>query len=127
MDLYGISPRWIADAAGVSLRTATRWKARGVPRSMERAIALVVHGDLGELAPAWAGWKLWDGRLWSPEGSSFSAGEVRAIPYRAEQLRAMQREIAALAAELSTRSQLPLFEEPRGLAREMLRIPATEA
>lgn len=116
MDVFGISALALAEAAGVSLRTATRWKREGVPRSMRRAVAIGVHGDLGTLYPAWMGWKVWRDALWSPEGDAFTVAQVRAIPYRYEQLRALQLEVARLRAELSTRSQLPLFEESRGLA-----------
>lgn len=94
MELYGISPLAIAGAAGVSVRTATRWKRDGIPASMQRAVALSIFGDLGELDTQWLGWKLWRGSLWSPEGTSFQPGEVRAIPYRVAQLQELQHTLS---------------------------------
>ena len=29
----------------------------------------------------WMGWRFAQGKLWSPEGHGFSAGDIRALPY----------------------------------------------
>ncbi len=50
--------------------------------------------DLGDIAPGWRGWKLWNGLLWSPEGDAFAAGEVRAIPLRAQLVAELERRVA---------------------------------
>jgi len=101
MDLYGISPLAIAQAANVSTRTATRWKRHGVPACMQRVVLLGVHGDLAALHEDWAGWKLYRGVLWSPEGESFTPGHVRATRYQ-----------LALVRELRARMEQPAQLEP---------------
>lgn len=119
MDLFGISPLRLAQVAGVSLRTAMRWKRTGVPRSMERAVMLGVFGDLGELAGEWEGWKLWNGRLWSPEGDAFSPGQVRAIPYQRDRVRALEGALRANGQlALFDPNGAPIGDGIRGLARD---------
>lgn len=93
MDLYGLSPAAIAAAAEISVQTATRWKRDGIPARYRSLVALQLNGDLSVVHVAWAGWKLWRGLLWSPEGESFTAGEVRAIPYRSQLVSELQHKL----------------------------------
>jgi hypothetical protein len=64
-----------------------------IPARYRALASLQLNGDLGEVAPAWRGWKLWNGLLWSPEGDSFAVPEVRAIPYRRQMLQELQRQL----------------------------------
>ena len=52
------------------------------------------HEDLGSLAPAWRGFRLIDGTLWTPENQRLTPGDLRAIPYRAQQIKDYERELA---------------------------------
>jgi hypothetical protein len=95
MDLYGVSAMAIANAAGVSLPTARRWKKRGAPALRAPVLALKVNGDLGEISATWAGWKLCADALWSPEGECIRPGDIKAIPYRRELLRELELRLAS--------------------------------
>jgi hypothetical protein len=91
MDLYGVSSTLIAELTGVSLKTAQRWKHQGfAPPAAAKLLQMLLHQDLGELAKPWAGFRLHDGLLWTPENASLTPGELRSVPYRREQLRALE-------------------------------------
>jgi hypothetical protein len=95
MDLYGLSARTIADFTGVSLKTAQRWKHNGhAPAIAAQLIEIRAYADLGALAPSWAGFRLTPGVLWTPENQRLTPGDLRAIPYRKQQLNDLQREMA---------------------------------
>jgi hypothetical protein len=102
MDLYGVSAMAIASATGVSLPTARRWKKRGAPVLRASILAIKVNGDLGEISTTWAGWKLCADALWTPEGECIRPGDIKAIPYRREMVRELERKLALPA-------QLPLL------------------
>jgi hypothetical protein len=95
MDPHGL-PAWLlAGAAGVSLATAQRWKRFGrIPPLPARLVALAIGGELGVLSPAWRGFTLRDGRLWTPYGFGVTPNEISALAYRFAQLRALERERA---------------------------------
>jgi hypothetical protein len=62
---------------GVSVKTVRNWD-RGrhrVPWSAVKLLRLLRLGDLGALAPAWAGWRLQGETLLSPEGRRFTPGD----------------------------------------------------
>ncbi len=85
MDLYGLSPRIIADLTGVSLKTARRWKHAGqAPAIASQLIKIKAHADLGALERSWTGFRLITGTLWTPENYQLTPGDLRAIPYRAQ-------------------------------------------
>jgi hypothetical protein len=91
MELYGLSPALIAKLTGVSLKTAQRWKRQGfAPALGAKILELTIGRDLGSIAPPWAGFRLGDGLLWTPENASLTPGELRSVPYRREQLRALE-------------------------------------
>jgi hypothetical protein len=94
MDLYGLSPLAIAELSGVSIKTARRWKKNGhVPALAKRLIEITSSADLGHLEKAWKGFRIADGLLWTPERQKVSPGDIRAIQYRAEQLREYELEL----------------------------------
>lgn len=91
--LYGYSSARIAERIGVSEVTARRWKrAKKLPAAIARLLRLVLGGELGEISRAWRGWSLREGELVSPEGWTFKAGEILAIPFFRAQLAAYQAE-----------------------------------
>lgn len=103
---------WLATQTGSSARTVRRWKRSGrAPRLVVRFLLLLFERELGELAGEWKGWNLRGGTLNSPDGHAFTANEVRAIPYRAMQIRALERE-RELAATTPTTSPLASLHEP---------------
>jgi hypothetical protein len=92
MELHGLSARTIADLTGVSLKTAQRWKHQGhAPAIADQLIEIRAQADLGALAPSWAGFRVTPGILWTPENQQLTPGDLRAIPYRAQQLRDLER------------------------------------
>ena len=91
MDLYGVSAPLIAELTGVSLKTAQRWKHQGfAPPLAAKLLEIHLNRDLGELANPWRGFRLHQGLIWTPENGSVTPGELRSIPYRREQLRALE-------------------------------------
>jgi phosphoglycolate phosphatase-like HAD superfamily hydrolase len=103
METYGRSVREIAAAAGVTERTARRWKARGrIPEPYATAAGLRLHADLGAASPAWRGWRLCKDEIQSPEGLRFKPAELRALPLQIAALAAYQserrRNVARIAA-----------------------------
>lgn len=89
---YGLSAELLASITGAHIDTARRWKRRGVlPPKAAQLIAIKLHGDLGAIAKHWQGFTLRQGKLWTPEGSSVTTGEIRAIPYRTQELEELRR------------------------------------
>lgn len=89
-ELYGIPISELARICRVSLKTARRWKlGQTVP---PKSALMLLSGDLGCLDPAWSGWIVRDGSLWSPEGWQVRMESVLAIPLLRGQLHALQSE-----------------------------------
>jgi hypothetical protein len=89
-----VSAEHLAQACGISVRTARRYKASGsMPFALAVLWAVLGEGDLGAVCPQWRGWTLRDGQLFAPEGYGFRPGEVRAIPIRNQQLAHLEREM----------------------------------
>ena len=85
----------IAELTGVSLKTAQRWKnANHVPRPAEQLLELKITANLGYHAPAWEGFRIAGELLWTPENQKIGPNDIRAIPYRAQQLRDYEQELA---------------------------------
>lgn len=92
-ELWGVGARMLAERTGVSLATARRWKrARRIPAAIARFIQVAIFGELGVISRAWRGWSLRDGALVSPEGWTFSPGEILSLPFLRQQLAAYQAE-----------------------------------
>jgi Phage protein len=97
MDLstYGLPVLELVRLTGVHVDTARRWKRAGqVPARYGDLLTLRRTGDLGVLAPDWAGFRLDGSQLWTPENARLRPGDLRAIPYRREQLRELERQLA---------------------------------
>lgn len=97
----------IARICGVSLKTAQRWK-RGQAVPPPTAI-MVLSRDLGAFDPAWSGWRLSNGALYSPEGWRATPGDVLSIQLTQAQLAAYRHETLQLRATLA---ELEFEEQP---------------
>jgi hypothetical protein len=71
------SPELIAQWCGVSLKTASLYKA-GVRKPSRQALRLFsLHRDGRVLTPDWRGWCVRDGKLIDPEGNETNQGQLR--------------------------------------------------
>lgn len=117
MELEGLSAATLAALVRVHIDTVRRWKRSGrLPAHVAELVQLKTRGDLGLLDPAWRGWHLLRGALWSPENEPAEPGQVRAIPYRAAQLAELER-------QARQPRQWELFEEsalPDSLVEQLL-------
>ena len=88
------SAEHLSSVLGVSVRTARRWKAAGrLPFAYAVVWAVLGEGDLGAADDAFAGWRVRDGQVISPDGNAFRPGEIAAIPIRHQQLAHYEREL----------------------------------
>lgn len=102
-DLYGISSALIALATGVHQDTARRYKRTGkMPRAIAELLTLRLEGELELLDPAWRGFRLVRGELWTPANWPIAPGEILALPFRYQQIAARERR----AREILERAQL---------------------
>ena len=83
-------------------KTLYRWRTErsAIPGRQHLAIKALL-GDLPGTAGAWSGWRFWEGKLCSPAGDAFSAGQVLALGLLRQQLAAQQREIHDLKVKLA--------------------------
>lgn len=100
-----VGPTWAEGYLRVHRTTLKRWldgKTR-VPESALVTLRAAAWGQMpGRKAErCWDGWYFADGRLWSPEDTSFEASELRAIPYLRGELRALRAHVAKLQATLA--------------------------
>lgn len=91
-------PRTVANVAhelGVTPQTVLRW-ARGerIPKAAQLALRGRIVGEL--LADGWAGWRVWDGRLWAPNGYGFHPAEIEHWSLAWQMNRALQRRVREL-------------------------------
>lgn len=81
----------LAELTGAHITTARRWKRQARPPAwLERLVCLALEGELGEISPAWRGWRVDQDKLISPEGWSFRAGEIRSLPFLHSQIASYQ-------------------------------------
>lgn len=88
---------WLSDRAGVHRSTIARWRARrAFPRALVRLAALELEGRLELIHSAWTGFVLdvRTGELVMPGGERYRAGELMALPIRAQHLRELERALA---------------------------------
>ncbi|AMN47008.1 hypothetical protein ACG33_07840 [Steroidobacter denitrificans] len=85
---YGL-PAWqLAALSGTHIDTARRWKRAGqIPRQAAALISIRLHGELGTIDPEFEGFIIRRGSIWTPENAEIRPGELRAIPYRSQQIR----------------------------------------
>lgn len=123
--LTGLGVMEIATICAVSTDTARRWKRRGqLPQGMHRLLELTLEGELGAIAPAFAGWRLdaRHGELVSPEGWRFPPGEIRALPLRYGQIRELERQVRELLAAIEGRADRRRRLQALAMAGEGLQL-----
>ena len=83
-------------------KTLYRWRTgrAQIPGRQHLAIKALL-GDLPGTAGAWSGWRFWEGKLCSPAGDAYSAGQVLALGLLRQQLTAQSREIHELKVKLA--------------------------
>lgn len=95
MSTHGLSVLLLMQLTGVHIDTARRWKRQGrIPAHYETIAQLRLSGDLGAITGSWKGFKIADGKLWTPEGQPVAPGDVRSIPYRAQEISELRRQPA---------------------------------
>jgi hypothetical protein len=75
----GIPATRAAQLVGVSVRSWRRLERATRVRPIYIRLVAWIAGSPPD--PAWDGWRFAHGLLWSPEGSSFSPGDLRGIHY----------------------------------------------
>jgi hypothetical protein len=99
-ELYGIPINEIARICRVSVKTATRWK--NGTTCPPKSACLLLTGDLGCLDPAWEGWRVNKGILYSREGWEITKNDVLAMPLIRAQLeayKAAERQVLTMAEQ----------------------------
>lgn len=90
-DLLRLPAEEIADAAGVDISTARRWKrANRLPEPVARLLAITKLGRLDAIG--WRGWRMVRGELVSPEGWTYQPGEVLALTLLRQRVSVLQAE-----------------------------------
>lgn len=112
--ISALSIKQIAELCQVDLTTARRWKRRAIcpPRHALEFLAAKVNGDLSFLDPAWRGWVLRDGHLWSPENWCISMSGVLASRLHEAQLAAWRREVRIIKAKLEEIERGGYIDQP---------------
>jgi hypothetical protein len=91
--LNDVTPEVIAEICRVHISTARRWKKGEMPPFTALQL-LKLHNDreLGVVDLKWAGWRLHNGLLISDDGSHFTPGEVRSLPFLRMQINSYQQD-----------------------------------
>jgi hypothetical protein len=85
---------WIIERARVHRSTVSRWRARReFPPALQRLAELELNGRIELIHDAWTGWRIdaRTGELVTPGGERYSAGEIWALPIRAQMLHELER------------------------------------
>ena len=91
--LHDIPPEVIAEVCRIHVTTARRWKkGEQPPFSALQLLKLHRDGEIGVVDLKWAGWRLHNGLLISDDGTSFTPGDVRSIPFLRMQIDSYQRD-----------------------------------
>jgi len=111
MNDYGLSVRQLAHAAGVTERTARRWRRRGsIPEPYSTALIVRLGRSPALASSVWTGWSFHNDSLVSPEGVSYTTSDIRSSKLWQESTRqyrieiARRRDDAAFARELQARA-----------------------
>jgi len=85
--------------------TIKRWIKDNSAPYMARKLLLLKFGNLGTLWPDWDGWRFCDDDLWTPEDVPYSRGDIQALFWYRQQIRALKADlrVAKQKAELLTR------------------------
>jgi hypothetical protein len=83
-------------------KTLYRWRTGRVQIPGRQHLAIkALLGDLPGTAGKWSGWSFWEGKLCSPAGEAFDAGQVLSLGLLRQQLSARDREIHELKVRLA--------------------------
>lgn len=117
-ELRDVSAEIIAEITGVHITTARRWKRGEMPPlSALKVVALHQTGELGTVDLKWNGWKLRDGKLISDDGTCFTPGEVRSLPFLRMQIQSYQLDQRLVRqADWVSETWSPAPEQPPELA-----------
>lgn len=94
----------IAACLGISPTTAREWRRkRHIPPTWRRSVAVLLHGDLGAIDPAWRGWRLSAGRLIAPEAGAYdyTPAELYAARQQPALIALLEGEVEALRRQLA--------------------------
>jgi hypothetical protein len=98
-----IAPEHLARLAHVSVVTARRWiRRRTLPETARLLVELLLRGDLGTIDAAFAGVQLRRGALHLDSGMIVERGELESIPYRRQQVRALEVRVQSLTVPRGT-------------------------
>lgn len=90
--LIGVRVEELVRLTGVHLTTAKRWKrSRRIRRWLALLVQICVEGELEPIARPWRGWRIRGEHLISPEGWTFTFGEIRSIPFLHAQVSTYQQ------------------------------------
>lgn len=97
-----IGERQVCRELNIHEKTLYRWRTgrSKVPGRQHLAIRALL-GDLPGTAGQWSGWMFKGGKLWSPEGNPFSAGDLLASLFNAQRIGALEQENRALRVRLA--------------------------
>lgn len=87
---------WLIERAGVHRSTVARWRiSRRFPRALQRLAELELEGRLELIHAAWSGFSIdaRTGELVTPGGERYRAGELLALPIRAQLLHELERRL----------------------------------
>lgn len=86
---------------GVSPRTWRRYEhgETTIPPGLALLLKVCAGGALPTDSSSWAGWRMFRGELYSPEGLAFRPGDIRSMPY-----------LHALVAELRAQLRRPSLD-----------------
>lgn len=92
-ELEDVTAELISEICRVHITTARRWKRGEMPPfTALKIINLYKNGELGEVDLRWHNWRLRNGLLISDDGTSFTPGQVRAIPFMEMQIDSYKRD-----------------------------------
>lgn len=100
--LAAVGERGVCRQLNIHEKTLYRWKtARAqIPGHQHQAIRLLL-GDLPGTEGRWSGWRFWAGKLCSPAGDQYDAGQVLSLGLLRQQLAARDRELFELKVRLA--------------------------
>lgn len=87
---------WLIERARVHRSTVARWRARrAYPPALERLAELELYGRLELIHDAWTGFRIdaRNGDLIMPGGERYRAGELLALPLRAQHVAELERQL----------------------------------
>ncbi len=100
----GLTKEEAADLCDVAKSTWYRWES-GSGEMSRTAWAwfrlMTSGGDLSSMHKDWEGWSSFRGRLKSPGGDKFTAGQILAIPYMQQCIASYKDEATKLRSEIS--------------------------